>query len=211
MPAPQKALRMDRSTAGLRQCQHHRPDQRQPQIARPADDRRLKREQQLRATGIAIKGAAQAQRHARQGHRHHGQRRRNRRRAPRIDADQPCRHRVLRRGPDAPPQCGARQQHVQRADDDDCRPQYPERHDAQIDPKGQLIRRPGQIADIGGQRPGIRAKLLKHHVVQHNGQAKGGQDRQQFAAARAAIQQQALQGPAQRRHRQHQQQRPGKG
>ena len=58
----------------LRQRQHDAADQRAPQRAGAADDRRLEGEQQLRRAGIGIEGGAHAEERAGQADRDHGDR-----------------------------------------------------------------------------------------------------------------------------------------
>ena len=59
----------------------------------------------------------------------------------------------------------------------------------------------GEIADIGRERAGVGAEALEQEVVENDRQPEGRQHRHQQPAAGAAFEHQALQRPADQRHR----------
>lgn len=124
-----------------------------------------------------------------------------------LDADQPGRIGIFRRGADRAAKRKAAQEELQPAENKDCRHHHHDGKLADVDVARQLPGCIGQVADERRERAGVCAELLEQQVVDDDRQAEGRQDRQQRAAAGAALQNEALQQPPGRRHdRQHDQQ-----
>ena len=196
----EEALRIDERAETLRNAKHNAADQRAPERSRPADHRRLEGEDELRRSGIRIESRAHAEKSAGDRDRRQCDCGGDRIDAPRVDADQPDRVRILGGGADRAPDQRSVEKGLDPAEQHD-RNRHGERRE--LADRNVVAERPavvGEVADVRRERARVGAETLEQEIVENDRQPEGREHGHQQSAARAALEHEPLQRPADHGH-----------
>ncbi len=197
----EEALRIDERAQTLRDAEHDSAGERAPKRSGSADHRGFEGEDELGRSGVRIEGRAHAEKGAGDRDRRQSDRGSDRVDAPRVDADEADRVGILRGRADRAPDLGAIEKGLDAAEQND-RDRHGQR--GELADRDRVAERPavvGEIADIGGERTGVGAEALEQEIVDDDREPEGREHRHEQPAARAALEHQALERPADQRHR----------
>ena len=200
MAGDEKSLRIEERAETLRDAQHNAADERAPERSRPADHRRLEGEDELRRSGIRVECRAHTEKSPGDRDRRQCDCGGDRIDAPRVDADQPDRVRILGGGADR----ASDQRSVEKGlDSTEQHDRNRHRERRELADRNVAAERPtviGEVTDVRRERACVGAETLEQKIVENDRQPEGREHRNQQSAARAALEHQPLERPADHGH-----------